>query len=74
MERWYKIGIRGVWQMVRLLSIGIECISAVVVLQFFVLRQRSFWRFVMVLLLAFYGIAVFSVTISYIFLLISTIF
>ncbi len=60
--------------MVRLLSIGIECISAVVVLQFFVLRQRSFWRFVMVLLLAFYGIAVFSVTISYIFLLISTIF
>lgn len=74
MERWYKIGIRGVLQMVRLLSIGIECISAVVVLQFFVLRQRSFWRFVMVLLLAFYGIAVFSVTISYIFLLISTIF
>lgn len=51
-------------EMVRLLSAGITCLSsiiflvpAVIVLQYFVLRQRSFCKWFMVLLLA-----VFSVT------------
>ena len=55
--------------MVRLLSAGITCLSsiiflvpAVIVLQYFVLRQRSFCKWFMVLLLAVYLTAVFSVT------------
>ena len=55
--------------MVRLLSAGITCLSsiiflvpAVIVLQYFVLRQRSFCKWFMVLLLAVYLTMVFSVT------------
>ena len=55
--------------MVRLLSVGITCLStiiflvpAVLIWQYFVLKQRSIRKWFMVLLLAIYFMAVFSVT------------
>ncbi len=55
--------------MVRLLSVGIECFSSlifiipvVVILQYGIWRQRSFRKFILVLLFAVYVMAVFSVT------------
>ncbi len=54
--------------MIRLLSIGIDCISsilfvvpAMIVLQYAVLRQRHFRQWIAALLFALYSIAVFSV-------------
>lgn len=55
--------------MVRLLSIGIECFSsmiflipAMLILQYIILKQRSFRKFIMVFIVAVYFMAMFSVT------------
>ncbi len=55
--------------MVRLFIIGVDCfpiwilvIPVIVILQFFVFKQRSFSKFLMVLVFAFYLIGVFFVT------------
>lgn len=54
--------------MIRLLSIGIDCISsiifvipAVIILRYVIIRQRNFKQFIAVLIFALYSIAVFSV-------------
>lgn len=54
--------------MIRLLSIGIDCISsivfvvpAVIILQYTIFRQRSFYQFISILIFTLYSIAVFSV-------------
>ncbi len=54
--------------MVRLLSIGIDCISSIVfvvpvvlILRYVIFRQRNFNRFIAILIFALYSIAVFSV-------------
>lgn len=53
--------------MVRLLSIGIECFSsmvfmipAIIILQYAILKQRSFGKIFMIFIFAFYSMAVFS--------------
>lgn len=55
--------------MVRLLSTGIECVSSmvfliptIIILQYILCKQRSFYQFVMVLVTAIYFMAVYSVT------------
>lgn len=54
--------------MIHLLSIGIDCISsivfvvpAVIILQYTIFRQRSFYQFISILIFTLYSIAVFSV-------------
>ena len=54
--------------MMRLLSIGIDCISsiifvipAVIILQYAIFRKRNFNQFIAILIFALYSIAVFSV-------------
>lgn len=54
--------------MIRLLSIGIDCISSIIfvvpammILQYAIFRQRHFSQYIAVLLFALYSIAVFSV-------------
>ena len=54
--------------MIRLLSIGIDCISsiiyvipAVIILQYAIFRKRNFNQFIATLIFALYSIAVFSV-------------
>lgn len=55
-------------EMIRLLSIGIDCISsiifvipAVIILRYAIFRQRNFNQFIAVFIFALYSIAVFSV-------------
>lgn len=55
--------------MVRLLSMGIECFSSMIflvpiifILQYICFKQRHFCRFVLVLIIAIYFMAVFSIT------------
>lgn len=54
--------------MIRLLSIGIDCISSIIfviptiiILRYVIFRQRNFHQFIAVLIFALYSIAVFSV-------------
>lgn len=56
-------------EMVRLLSVAIECFSsmiflipAMIILQYVILKQRSLHKFIMVLIVAVYFMAIFSVT------------
>lgn len=55
--------------MVYLLSLGIECVSSmvflipvIIILQYIIFKQRSFYQFVMALVTAVYFMAVYSVT------------
>ena len=55
--------------MVRLLSMGIECVSSmvflipvIIILQYILFKQHSFYQFIMVLITAAYFMAVYSVT------------
>lgn len=54
--------------MIRLLSIGIDCISSIIfvipvvaILQYAIFRQRNFNQFIAILIFALYSIAVFSI-------------